>query len=380
MTVIVTDAKYRSSLSVIRALADCGHEIVLTQTMSDSHPNVPSFTSRYVSRTVGFLCSADDSVSYLLALTSLIKEYDNPVVFPIGVKTLALISSHRDEFEKICRYQVPDKTALDFANDKSRVARAAQDLGIKTPPTYTAGDDIDFPVVVKPVCGESFGLPAADRYAVANNPAEFDSVYKKMSQYGGAPIIQKKITGTGIGISLLMDNNGKAISAICHKRVREYPISGGPSACCESFYNEELVKMSELLLSKIGFVGMAMVEYKLDGDEISPNNAYLLEINPRVWGSFPLTFVAKTGFVSDYVEASAGNTVSHPLDNYESGARMNFILSDLAAIFSLIKHGRIKKGVEGLNDIIFHRAVDGMTDKNDKTPFKNYLKLKLFKK
>ena len=380
MTVIVTDAKYRASLSIIRALAKCGHNIVLTQTMGDSHPNVPSFSSRYVSRTVRFDCSADDTDTYLSLLKTLIKEYYNPVVFPIGAKTLALIAIHRDELEKICSITVCDKDTLDLANDKARVAEAAREIGIKTPPTYTSADDAEFPVIIKPTCGEKFGLTAADRYTVVNTREEFDTAYEKMSHYGGTPIIQKKITGAGIGVSLLMDANGNAVSAICHKRVREYPISGGPSACCESFYNEELVKMSERLLKKLNFVGMAMVEYKLDGDVISADNAYLLEINPRVWGSFPMTYVADTTFASDYVQLSLGNTVTHPLDNYKTGVRMNFILSDLAAVMSLIKHGRFKEGLQGIGDILTNRAVDGMRDKSDKAPFGKYLKLKLFKK
>ncbi len=380
MTVIVTDAKYRASLSVIRALAKCGHDVVLTQTLSDSHPNIPSFSSRYVSRTVGFPCSADDTDTYFSALITLIKEYDNPVVFPIGAKTLAMICAHRNELEKICSFTVCDKDMLEIANDKAHVALAARELGIKTPPTYTSADNAEFPVIIKPVCGEAYGLTAADRYTVVNTCEDFYAAYEKMSRYGGEPIIQKKISGIGIGVSLLMDANGNAVSAICHKRVREYPISGGPSACCESFYDEELVRMSERLLRKLDFVGMAMVEYKLDGNVISADNAYLLEINPRVWGSFPLTFVAETSFVSDYVELSEGKVVSHPLNNYNSGARMNFILSDLAAILSLIKNGRIKEGMRGIGDILTARAVDGMRDKSDKTPFRNYLKLKLFKK
>ncbi len=380
MTVIVTDAKYRASLSVIRALAKHGHDIVLTQTMGDSHPNVPSFSSRYVTRTVKFDCSADDNNAYLLALIALIKEYDNPVIFPIGAKTLELVASHRDELAEICSFTVCDKDTLDLTNDKSRVALAAREIGIKTPPTYTSVDGAEFPVIIKPVCGEKFGLGAKDRYTVVNDRTDFDAVYEKMSRYGGTPIIQKRITGTGIGVSLLMDKSGHAVSAICHKRVREYPVSGGPSACCESFYDEELVRMSERLLRELDFVGMAMVEYKLDGDVISAENAYLLEINPRVWGSFPLTYAADTSFALDYVGVSSDKHESHRLDNYKTGVRMNFILSDLAAIVSLIKTGRFKEAFDGIADIILRRAVDGMRDKSDKAPFRKYLRLKLFKK
>ena len=59
---------------------------------------------------------------------------------------------------------------------------------------------------------------------------------------------------------------------------------------------------------------------------------------------------------------------------------MNFILSDIAAILSLFKNRRFKDAMTGIKDIISCRAVDGMIDKNDKTPFRRYIRLKLFKK
>lgn len=367
MTVIVTDAKYRASLAAVRALAGCGHTVVLTQTSADADGIIPSFSSKYVSRTVIFDCSVSDEV-YLDKLAGLMKAYERPVLFPIGAKTTAIACANADKLVKVCDFCLPTVEALELANDKNRVRLQAQKLGIKVPHTYDCGEiPEDFPIVVKPECGEKYGLKAADRYIIANNTSEYEKAIAKLSPYGEL-VVQKYVHGDGIGVSLLMNNEGKAVSAICHRRVREYPISGGPSACCESIYEPELVKSAEKLLSYIGYVGLAMVEFKGEN---------LLEINPRVWGSFPLTYVAESTFTEDYVKLAQGETVSHTLDNYKIGKRMNFLLSDMAACASLGRHGQIKKAVRGVGDIILGRAVDGIYDKNDPKPFWRYLRGKM---
>lgn len=385
MVVIITDAKYRASLAAVRSLAACGYEIVITQTKAETGANIPAFSSCFVQRTVLFDCSVENEEAYMTALENLVKEYDNPVILPIGAKTLGYLSKRRESFAKICNFLCPCEKALELANDKSAVAALAEKMGINVPHTYMNGENPnknEFPVIVKPKCGEKFGLTASERYIIANNQEEYIRAYKKMEAYGGDPVVQEKISGVGVGVSLLMVD-GKAVSAICHRRVREYPSSGGPSACCESFFDEELVLKSEKLLASINFCGMAMVEYKVktasDGI-IHAENAYILEINPRIWGSFPLTYAAEASFAEDYVLSANGTPPSHPLSNYKTGVKMNFILSDLAAVADLIRHRRILEGIGGIRDILFGRAVDAMRSKADPKPFRNYLKLKILKK
>ena len=144
---------------------------------------------------------------------------------------------------------------------------------------------------------KKFGLKAADRYAVADTPEAYAQILARMQRYDPSPIVQDKIAGPGIGVSLLLDRDGRMISALCHRRIREYPITGGPSTCCESFYDAALIDRAYRLLHSFGFTGMAMVEFKGD---------CLLEVNPRVWGSFPMTEAAQSPLVAHYARAAAG--------------------------------------------------------------------------
>jgi predicted ATP-grasp superfamily ATP-dependent carboligase len=171
-----------------------------------------------------------------------------------------------------------------------------------------------------------------------------------------------KIAGAGMGASLLLDNESRLISALCHRRVREYPITGGPSTCCESIYDAEMIDQAYRLLKSFGFVGMAMVEFKGD---------CVLEVNPRVWGSFPMTERAQSPFVSRYGRAAAGEKLDYAPGDYRVGVKLRFTLNDGAAALSLLKHGRVREFGDAAADLF--RVKDALAAADDPKPLRRYL-------
>ena len=223
------------------------------------------------------------------------------MLFCVGAVTLNTVAAQRERFARIADFLIAPRPVLDALNDKETVHARAQSLGIPVPRQYDGVPPERYPVVIKPHCGEKFGLKAADRYAVADTPEAYAQILARMQRYDPSPIVQDKIAGPGIGVSLLLDRDGRMISALCHRRIREYPITGGPSTCCESFYDAALIDRAYRLLHSFGFTGMAMVEFKGD---------CLLEVNPRVWGSFPMTEAAQSPLVAHYARAAAGERVA----------------------------------------------------------------------
>ena len=228
-TALVTDGKYRSSIAAVRALHCAGYRVVVTQTRADvkSAPAVSVSKSCDDFRWIDGACADAD---YAEKLLSVLKEYEHPVLFCVGAVTLNTVAARREEFAALANFLIAPKETLDALNDKESVHQRALELGIPVPREYD-GTPESYPVVVKPHCGEKFGLKAADRYAVANNEAEFDAIMEKMQRYDPCPIVQQKITGAGAGVSLLLGRESELLGALCHRRVREYPITGGPSTC-----------------------------------------------------------------------------------------------------------------------------------------------------
>ncbi|MBD5117696.1 MAG: ATP-grasp domain-containing protein [Clostridiales bacterium] len=366
-TAVVTDGKYRTSIAAVRALGRAGYQVVVTQTRGDSALEPPVFASRYVSESRWLDGSAADP-DYPDKLYELLAEYDHPVLFCAGAATLNAVAKQRERFAQVCGFLIASPEALDALNDKETVHRRCEELGIPVPKQYE-GEPEGWPVIIKPHCGEKFGLKAKDRYAIANNAEEYAAKRAAMVKYDPNPIVQQKVEGTGAGASLLLDREGRLISAICHRRIREYPAAGGPSTCCESFYDEHMIDSAYRLLSSFGFVGMAMVEFK---------GEYVLEVNPRVWGSFPMTERASSPFVSRYARAAAGERLEYVPQDYQTGARMRFTLNDGAAMLDYLRHGRPGPFFQGMAD--WFRARDALSAKDDPKPLRRYVRGMLLKR
>lgn len=370
--VIVTDVRYRTALAVIRPLSSAGYPIIAVQTLRESPKKPAAFYSRFVNRCVMLEGSVKDA-SYAKRLLALCRECkERPVLFPIGADTLAMLAKNAQEFQAVCDFLVSPTQTLDAANDKRTVAQLARQIGVPIPEEFDCTDGRlppRYPVILKPRCGEKLGLHAEQRYAIAENEATFLEAYRAMSAYDPSPIVQECISGDGSGICVVMDRRHEAVSIMGHRRIREYPISGGPSACCVSFFDEALAQHAIRLLKALRFTGIAMVEFK--GDR-------LLEINPRIWGSFPLTEVCGSRFAENYVRAASGEYFSAPDTSFRRGKRMRFLLNDTLAWLSCLKKRRWSDVGNGILDIF--RAKEALFRFTDQKPFWRYLYLTLRKK
>ena len=370
--VLVTDTRYRASLAAVQSLGRAGYPVAALHTQGDGGAPA-AFASKYVKKRVILPCSAKDA-DYLELLAqvcgSLGEEYGAaPVVFPVGAATLAQLAEHREALEGHARFLVSPPAVLEAANDKRRVGELARSLGVPAPQEYPCpGGALPeaFPVVVKPRCGEKFGLHAEERYRKAYDPAGFRAAWEAMARYDPQPVVQELLTGEAVGVSLVMDGKSRPVSVLCHRRVREYPTQGGPSSCCESMWDGALVEHAVKLLQGLGFVGLAMVEFK---------GGKLLEINPRVWGSFPLIYKCGAPLAQDYVRASLGKEL--PLvqgPGYRTGVRMQFVLNDGLACLGYLRQGQPGQGLRGLVDLLNPRVKDGVFSFDDPKPFFRYLK------
>ncbi len=359
-TVVITDGKYRSAIAVARALGRAGYRVVVTQTRADADIEPPVFSSRFAEgRWIEGGCGDPDYADRLLALLA---EFGRPVLLCVGAASLQVVSAQRERFSAAADFLIAAPKTLALLNDKQAVHERAQALGLPVPEEF-AGLPPRYPVVLKPHCGEALGLKAAQRYAIAKNEAEYRAALAAMQRCDPQPIVQEYISGDGRGVSVLMGKHSELLAAIGHRRIREYPYTGGPSTCCVTEYDEGRVTQAARLLQSVGFVGLAMVEFK--GDRI-------LEVNPRVWGTFPLTVFAGAGFCEAYAAAARGEAVEYAPCNYPVGLKMRYLVNDLAADFDLLRHGKPGACLSGLLDVF--RVKEALYDPEDKAAYRSYLR------
>lgn len=360
-TAVVTDGKYRASLAAVRALGAAGFRVVVTQTKGEAAAAPASFLSRYAAETRWIEGSCKDE-GYGQRLLALLGEYDVPVLFCTGADTLQLVSRRRAEFAAVARFLVAPPQVLDDLNDKETVHRRAVELGLPVPQEFEAVPD-RYPVVIKPHCGEKVGLKARERYVIAENAADYTEKYAAMARYDAAPIVQEQVTGPGEGVNLLLDEESRLVCAFCHRRLREYPATGGPSTCCVSFYDAGMIDQAYRLLASFGFVGMAMVEFK---------GGRILEVNPRVWGSFPLSVCCGAPFTADYARAALGETVPYTPRNFRTGVKMRYLFNDGMATLDYLRHGKLRPALSGMAD--FFRVREALNQPDDRAAYRAYLR------
>lgn len=181
--------------------------------------------------------------------------------------------------------------------DKARLALRARAVGVPVLPDRVfasatdlraAADDLDYPVVVKSVVKSGAGTLQALR---ADSAADLDGVEGSggglmVQPFEGAPM--RAVSGVVWDGELL---------AVCHQRyIRIWPPTAGVACAAETVTGDPEVEESVLRVLA-GHRGVFQAQF-LGG--------FLLDVNPRVYGSLPLAVAAGANLPVIACEAAAG--------------------------------------------------------------------------
>jgi predicted ATP-grasp superfamily ATP-dependent carboligase len=306
VNVLVTDAEYKLTLGAIRSLGRRGVRVVAAATT----PRAEGFRSRYCAETVVYAPHRDEE-EFVSDVATIVRERDIDVVLPIGYDTTTLLARRRSDLPASTRIPIAPADAVATAASKRLTLDLARSVGVPAPETYSDPAAVRaFPVVVKSALGSG-----AVRYA--NDAAELRAVV------GPDSIVQEYVPGEGRGFFALFQN-GRPRAVFMHRRLREYPVTGGASTAAESIRDDNLAELGERLLAGLRWHGVAMVEFKLD----SRDGSYkLMEINPKFWGSLDLAIAAGVDFPWLAVRLASGEAFDAP--DYRVGLRFQWLFSDV---------------------------------------------------
>lgn len=377
MTAIVTDVHYRMAPALIRDLACAGVRVVCCE--REAVPAPLGFRSKYSAKNVTLPAEGWPEALRELCGELARTEGERPALLPVGAATLAVLASRREAFEPVCGLCIPTPEQLDLLNSKAAVSDLAKRLGVPVPAAYTRqpGEDVKtfaarlpLPCVIKPLCGEKLGLSAAQRYAIVRTPDQASAQFSHFRDLAGEdPVVQTYLPGGALGCSVLCED-GAVRAALCHRRVREYPVSGGPSACCDRVDRPDLIAHATAIVQETGFTGLAMFEFKEDAH----GEPRLLEVNPRVWGTFPLTRVSKSGIPLLWCTLSwdRGNRDKAPAPLPQlppfRPCRMCFFPSDLLSAVGYARRGEAKRALSAAADLLRPSVRDGLWEWSDPGP------------
>lgn len=318
---LVLDAQMRNSLAVIRALGKSGLKV----DAAEETRFATGFFSKYCENKFVYPDPSKNAEEFISYLLDLVQKNNYEMIFPITDKTVMPITSHKDEFSKYTIVPYPDYATLIKAMNKEKTIRTAIEARIPIPKTYfiKSIDDLnlielEYPLIIKPV--KSSGSRGV---ALCNNRKELTNKYEYNFRKYGSLLVQEYIPQGGeIGVYTLFNKESKPIALSVQRRIRSYPVSGGPSTLRETIRDDKLVSLSFKLLDAMDWYGLAMVEFRIDSRDGKPK---LMEINPRFWGSLQLSILAGVNFPYILYKLAKGEHLDPVLD-YRVGTKCRWIL------------------------------------------------------
>jgi predicted ATP-grasp superfamily ATP-dependent carboligase len=322
--VFITDGHWRKTLAAVRGL---GREGVYV-TVGETTRIATAAFSRYASKAEIYPSPIKNPESFFQFLIDRLSNNSYQMLLPMEDTTVDIVAKHYSDLSQHTYVPVVSPEKLEIARRKDKVIQLAEKLGIPIPKTWFISDlsqlervksEITYPAVIKPVEGSG-----AAGVSYPADPAEFKKLYLSTHRLYPFPIVQEMIPreGNGYGASFLFDEKSRVKASFVHKRLREYPVSGGASTLRESVRRDDIRDMGLTILKALDWFGVAMVEFKLDPRDGTPK---LLEINPRFWGSLALAVTAGVNFPYLLFRMSKGENFD-PIENYKTGVKCRWLL------------------------------------------------------
>jgi predicted ATP-grasp superfamily ATP-dependent carboligase len=284
--VFVTDGSYRNGLAAVRALGEDGFRVTVGEREGISLPDTVSFWSRHCAQRFRYPDPRIDATATVAALAQHFKEQRYVAALPVGLEMTEFFMRHRQALG--VPVMLPPEPSFAIAADKRRTFEHAATVGIPIPRTVPAARwrEIDLPVVFK---HPRTGVLIANTYEDA--VAREEELGAEIDQY----VAQEFVPGeNGFGYFGFFQD-GDEVAHFMHERLVQYPKEGGPSVVARAIRNPRLHKLGRALLESLEWNGAAMVEFKRSTRD---GEFYLMEINPKLWGSLDLAIAAGCNFPS----------------------------------------------------------------------------------
>ena len=294
--ILVLDGEARSALAVVRSLGRLEVEVGVASCAKLAIAQKSRFAS------CCFRCPnpGDSPEPFQRWLLDTVTHWKPHMVLPLTDVSLDLALRIEGRLRECTVLPTVSADTFERVSNKSALLAVATELGVRipatlripkraerSPETYAAIEQFSYPAVMKTSftqsdCGDHF-VRAPVVY-----PESADDVRGLID--GDGPLsdanvlLQQRIEGPGTAVFALCAD-GRPAALFAHRRLLEKPPTGGVSVLSEGVALERAPVAEALrLLEHFDWQGMAMVEFKQHRD----GRFYLMEINPRFWGSLQL--------------------------------------------------------------------------------------------
>lgn len=280
-----------------------------------------------------------DPAGFVAGIRDYVRQSGHDMLIPADDQALMAVTRYYSDLNSYVRLACPLPEVTSLVLDKALTLQVARECGIPIPRTKLISNSAELlesvsgmplPWILKPSRKEmnveeikSLTLSTTDEIA---------RKFPEPRDFSPPMLLQEFCAGTGVGIELLI-HHGECRAAFQHRRLKEFPHTGGVSVSAISEQPDlVLVGMARSLLQALGWEGPGMVEFKVDPRD---GSAVLMEVNGRYWGTIALPVMAGMDFPFYHWQLVHGEQPAIP-KQYAVGTRWRWTAGHLARFNGLL--------------------------------------------
>lgn len=277
INILIPDGETHFSLNVINSLSiynDYRIHIVSSRKWVES-----KFTKKISS--FSFFHKTENELEFIHYLLNKIKTKKINVLLPLHFSSIRLISKNKNLFNQL-NLIISSVKSLDIANNKWELTKFLENYNFHVPKTFHLNDiqnnDLDrikFPLILKPLSNFN-----GNEIVKITNSVELLNLLQtidKNKEY----IVQEYIEGQDICVSVLC-RYGEIIASSMQRGILPHSNPFKSHLGCEFFYEDKLYAIIQKIMIKLDWSGVANFDIRYNEEK---DQFYIIEINPRFWGS-----------------------------------------------------------------------------------------------
>jgi predicted ATP-grasp superfamily ATP-dependent carboligase len=338
--VLILDGMTQNGLAMGRSLGRAGHEvgIVTRPNASMSGRLRKALRSRFMHR-VHELELDEDADTYVAALRQIVVAGRYDYVMAAGTRAYNRLSQIKSELSTITRPLVADWAMVGRLHDKADFMRLAATEGLPVPRTWVidtradldrAAPEIDGPVIVK--LRDSFASRGLWTFAAGGAPfrAEFLRRYPDVGAGQPAPaIVQQRIRGKVHDVTTLW-HGGREIASLSQLRQLTDWLDGGSGIVNVTNDLPQILDDSRRLLSRLKWDGPLQLEWL---EEEGTGRFFLLEANPKFWGTTQLSISAGLDYPAWWVGLHEG--LAPQVRPYRRNLMLRWLVKEIRTVLTV---------------------------------------------
>ncbi len=325
--VLVTSGNTRVAYAICQNLAEKGFEVYIGDRTSFTMAGM----SRYCKGRMTYPSPFTEQENFINSIIDFMKENKIDILLPVLEETFTCLKNKNILEKANLAFLFPGYEKALLLHAKGTLTTLANELAIDTPKTWELAEifsetfnkeDLIFPIIVKPKQGGGgWGMQRFN---------EFDEFYSTITQEISNPenyIVQRIIIGDLVGACGIY-YQGKHIASDSYKLTTNYPLYVGQSTTRMTHYYPTALDSFKKLLSHLEWNGVCQMDFIYDTEN---NKSYLIDVNPRFWGSVKHNIAA--GFDYPYYYALlAQNSADFAIPKAKEGTRTRWLGGDILRI------------------------------------------------